>query len=53
MQMRKSKADQTVEGLLYFFLYNIAKGTVFLRQGGTNCGFRKLDRYNLNMKTLY
>ena len=50
-QMRKSKADQTVEGIC-IILSNISKGTAFLRQGVTNCDFRKLVRYNLNRKSL-
>ena len=51
MQMRKSKADQSVEGIC-IILSNISKGTAFLHQGVTNCGLRKLVRYNLNSKSL-
>ena len=48
---RKSKADQTLYGI-YIILSNISKGTAFLHRGVTNCGFRKLGRYNLNRKSL-
>ena len=37
--MRKSKADQTVEGIC-IILSNISKATAFLHQGVTHCGFR-------------
>lgn len=33
---------------IYIFFSNIFKGKVFIQQGVTNCGFRKLLRYNLN-----
>jgi len=46
MQMRRSKADQTVEGMC-ILLSHIYKGTVFLHRCVTNYGFRKLVRYNL------
>ena len=47
LQLRKSKTDQAVEGI-YIILSNIWKGTAFLRQGVSNCGFQKPARYNLN-----
>ena len=43
---KKSKADQTVIGIC-IILSNNWKGTVFIHQGVTNCGFWKLVRYNL------
>ena len=52
MQLRKSKADQTVKEI-YIILSNISKGTAFLHQGVTNCGFRKLGRYDLNKELSY
>ena len=44
--MRRSKADQTVEEMC-ILLSHISKGTALLHQCVTNCGFRKLVRYNL------
>ena len=41
MQMRKTKADQAVE-VTCVILSNISKGTAFLCQGVTNCGFQYL-----------
>ena len=32
---------------IYNILSKISKGPAFLHQGVTNCGFRKLVRYNL------
>ena len=43
------KADLTVY-VIYIILSNISKGAGFLHQGVTNCGFRKLVRYNSNRK---
>jgi len=40
--MRKSKADQTVEGV-YIILSSISKGIAFVHRGVTDCGFRKLE----------
>jgi len=34
---------------MYYFIQYY---TAFLHQGVTNCGFRKLVRYNLNIKSL-
>ena len=48
MQMRKSKADQTVD--VCIISSSISKATVCLHQGVTTCGFRELVRYNLNRK---
>ena len=50
MQTRKKgKADQTVIGIC-IILSSIWKSTGCLRQGVTNCGFRKLIRHNLREK---
>ena len=46
---KKSKADQTVIGIC-IILFSIWKSTGCLRQGVTNCGFRKLIRHNLREK---
>ena len=46
MQMSKSKADQTKEGIDSTILFNILKGTTLLYKGVTNCSFRKLGRCN-------
>ena len=43
--MRKSKAAQTVKGM-HTILSKVSKADAFLYQGVTNCGFRKLVRYN-------
>ena len=45
MQMIKSKADQTMEGIC-IILSNISKDIDFFHQDVTNCGFRKLARHN-------
>ena len=47
MQMTKSKTDQSIPGI-YIILSNISRGTAFLHQVVTNCGFRKLLRCNLH-----
>jgi len=43
MLMRKSKANQTVEGMC-IFLSNIAKGAAFVHQGVRNCFVAFLSR---------
>ena len=55
MQMWKSKADQTVQGLC-ISSSNISRGTAFqiiLDQVVTDGSFRKQVGYNLNRKSLY
>ena len=47
MQMTKSKTDQSIPGI-YIILSNISRGTAFLHQVVTKCGFRKLLRCNLH-----
>lgn len=48
MQMRKSKADETLEEIC-IILSDILKATAFLPQTVTIHGFLKLVRYNCNL----
>ena len=51
--MRKSTADQTVEGM-YIILSKISKGTAFLQSSGvTKYGYWKLVCYNLYRKSRF
>ena len=53
MRMRKSKADQTMDGIC-IILSNISRGIAFLHQGVTNCLrrlLRSLDPFEANKQT--